>query len=172
MSHLLSATPVRSNLASMLLQLKELPPDVVNDGLSRFVMLEQTPPFLRADPSFAACTPSADVTTFATSAFSFATGTKMIPGSVPMDNRVGAAVHPLSSSTPSVINPPTTVMDMPLRPRNFRGASEVRELRLSFIYFGSIFQYAVFFLLSIQDDPDLTPADETCNCRKSRCLKL
>ena len=47
MSDLVSATPVRSNLAQMLLQLKELPADVVSDGLHKFQTLEQTPQFLR-----------------------------------------------------------------------------------------------------------------------------
>ena len=42
-----SATPVRSNLAHMLLQLKELPPEVVSDSLNRFVALEKTPQFLK-----------------------------------------------------------------------------------------------------------------------------
>ena len=47
MSDLTSATPVRSNLAQMLLQLKELPPDVVSDGLNKFVALDKTPQFLK-----------------------------------------------------------------------------------------------------------------------------
>lgn len=47
MSELVSATPVRSNLAQMLLQLKELPPDMVSDSLNKFVALEKTPQFLK-----------------------------------------------------------------------------------------------------------------------------
>lgn len=47
MSDIVSATPVRSNLAQMLLQLKELPADVVSDGLNKFVALDKTPQFLK-----------------------------------------------------------------------------------------------------------------------------
>jgi hypothetical protein len=47
MSQFVSATPVRSNLAQMLLQLKELPPDMVSDSLNKFVSLERTPQYLK-----------------------------------------------------------------------------------------------------------------------------
>lgn len=47
MSDIVSATPVRSNLAQMLLQLKELPADMVSDSLNKFVALEKTPQFLK-----------------------------------------------------------------------------------------------------------------------------
>jgi hypothetical protein len=46
-SNIVAATPVRSNLAQMLLQLKDLPADVVSDSLNKFVALEKTPQFLR-----------------------------------------------------------------------------------------------------------------------------
>jgi hypothetical protein len=46
-SNIVTATPVRSNLAQMLLQLKDLPADVVSDSLNQFVALEKTPQFLR-----------------------------------------------------------------------------------------------------------------------------
>lgn len=49
MSNIVSATPVRTNLAQMLLQLKELPPDMVSDSLNKFVSLEKTPQYLKED---------------------------------------------------------------------------------------------------------------------------
>lgn len=47
--NVVSATPVRSNLAQMLLQLKDLPADVVSDSLHKFVALDKTPQFLKSE---------------------------------------------------------------------------------------------------------------------------